>query len=163
MPKTDESIKNEIIKDYQDFRGRGGFRTMKQSDKYKDGPPAGTLASIAADYPIPNKWRSWFGLPDLAPAPICPDCGIHHLKGCPYAPKFPRSRRYAKLEIHKEYPNKAARSILDNMEVGAIRDLITALEIGLDELTPYEWIPLTEHESSIVSRETLVHERRGNQ
>jgi len=99
--------------------------------------------------PKSAKMLQFLGLVAYSPAPVCHECGVHHLKGCPHNPKYPRSERYPKLEIHKYEPEKAARSILDNIPDSKIEELIAHLQKGLSENIPYVWLT-----KDNVSRET---------
>jgi len=59
------------------------WRKLSLLEAYS-GIPAGTLCSIAKTGKVPNKWRERFGLPALAPAPVCPVHGVVHLaRRCP--------------------------------------------------------------------------------
>lgn len=58
------------------------------------GIPPGTLCAIAKGYPVPNIHRAKLNLPALAPAPVCPECDVVHVAGCP---KAKRPRRYHDL------------------------------------------------------------------
>ena len=85
------------------------WREIARLDAFAEiGVPAGTLCSIAAGEPIPHKWRAAFGLPELAPAPVC-KCGeVHTTKRCTKYDK-PRTRR----DLFS-YPTAELRVMLDN-------------------------------------------------
>lgn len=51
-------------------------------------------AVVLGIYPSDNKLRTALGLPVTAPAPVCPRCGVVHLrKTCPPAQPIKRRRR----------------------------------------------------------------------
>jgi hypothetical protein len=65
------------------------WREIAQMPEYQ-GIPAGTLCAIAKGRePKCAKVRKILGLPILAPAPVCPTCGIPHTKRCPVRKPVP--------------------------------------------------------------------------
>ena len=69
--------------------------------------PAGTLATIFHTRNVPDKWRAVFGLPLLALAPVCPRCGVVHVKRCNPRP----AQRWDRMSV------KAVRDAIINREV----------------------------------------------
>jgi hypothetical protein len=57
------------------------FRQMAALDEFHGIPP-GTLCAIYKGAEVPRKWRRRLGLPEIKPAPACPDCGeVHTVDG----------------------------------------------------------------------------------
>ena len=79
----------------QTLRAAGMSWRVIQSENAEFRPvPVRTLWSIHKTGKVPKRWREHFGLPDVAPAPVCPDCGVVHVRGCPKAPALDARQRH---------------------------------------------------------------------
>jgi len=97
QPPTDGGVRTsdtiqEALNRLRDTDGLS-WRKIARLDIFSEmGIPAGTLCSIAAGEPIPHKWRAAFGMPELAPAPVCKCGDVHTTKRCTKNDK-PRTKR----------------------------------------------------------------------
>jgi hypothetical protein len=87
MPQNFVQSLDNVIQRINELRTLQGLKWREISKYY--GLPAGTLSSIAKGRePKDPHTRALLNLPVLAPTPVCPGCGIVHIK-----PTCPRKRK----------------------------------------------------------------------
>jgi len=86
------------------------WREIAKRQKFK-GIPIQTLSMIyLGKRGVPKRYREQLGIPDTAPAPVCPSCNVVHVGKCPKHSKglsYTRTRRTRLNGIAKEAGHKS--------------------------------------------------------
>lgn len=93
--KSYEQVKNELT----ELNRSLSWRKIAKLDKY-EGLEPGTLCAIAKGRePVDIHIRTKLDLPAYLPTPVCPVCGIVHVKKCPHSKTNHKPKKIQDMSI----------------------------------------------------------------